>query len=148
VLFYTLPPVERASLLCQAAADMCFEAQAATPDLSQPSLRAKQREGVLVLGMVTLHDLDKIQRASDDGRGWVACTTDALFLERPQYYDLVVDLTTANYEKGSRPLLYLSRPAHNAGPRGPSHRLSGYRFAWSDVKLVSSLFILPFEHHI
>ncbi|KAI0033588.1 hypothetical protein K488DRAFT_77805 [Vararia minispora EC-137] len=134
VLIYTLPPVERASLLCQAAADMCFAAQAA-PDAAQPSLKAKHREGVTVLGMVTLHDLDKLQRASDEERGWIACTTDALFLERPQYYDLVIDLTTANYLKGIRPTLYISHPVPNTVPRGPSHRLSSFRFTWSDVKL-------------
>ncbi|KAH9058903.1 hypothetical protein EDB83DRAFT_2388249 [Lactarius deliciosus] len=32
-----------------------------------------------------------LERDSQTGRGWIACTTDAVFLEKPQYYDLHID---------------------------------------------------------
>lgn len=154
VLIYTAPPVEPACVLCQVAADMCFEAQT-TPSFSldEPAafnfsssssvkgkLKDKARAGVKVLGVVTLHDIDRLQEESKDGRGWVACTTDAIFLEKPQYYDLLVDLT-AMPSRGGRPAM--------ASPKTPSSdtsaskidkfKLSTVRFTWSDVKLVCDL---------
>ena len=77
VLIYTPPPVERACMLCYATADMCFEDQAAdsepAPDVARARLKGKQRAGVRVLGMVTLHDLEKLTKEAEDGRGFVAC---------------------------------------------------------------------------
>ncbi|KAI0321549.1 hypothetical protein OF83DRAFT_1168398 [Amylostereum chailletii] len=143
VLIYTPPPVERACMLCYAAADMCFEDQAGdaelTPEAARARLKGKQRAGVRVLGMVTLHDLEKLNQEAVGGRGFVACTTDALFLERPQYYDLIIDLTTTETAKGTRPMLSQSRRHLSAGARSPSFRLSTIRFTWSDVKLWSEL---------
>ena len=63
-------------------------------------------------------------------------TTDALFLEKPQYYDLVIDTTTFSPERVSRPNLQLSVREPNGRSRRPSYRLSTVRFTWSDVKLV------------
>jgi len=68
-----------------------------------------------------------------------AGTTDAIFLEKPQYYDLIIDLTTSTAAKATRPTLYLSRFLGNVNPRGPTHRLSAVRFTWSDVKLWTEL---------
>ncbi|KAK7018445.1 hypothetical protein R3P38DRAFT_2634169 [Favolaschia claudopus] len=141
ILIYTLPPVEAACILCQVAADMAYEHQVeytTSSNSSSPRLRGKCKEGINVLGMVTLNDLDRLQRESDSGRGWVACTTDALFLEKPSYYDLLIDLTTSTPNKATRPTFYASRPIQPLSPgpsRGPTHRLSVVRFSWSDIKL-------------
>lgn len=64
-------------------------------------------------------------------------TTDAIFLEKPSYYDLVIDLTTSTPSKATRPTLHSSREIQQPpGSRGPSHRLSVVRWTWSDIKLV------------
>ncbi|KIJ19396.1 hypothetical protein PAXINDRAFT_166590 [Paxillus involutus ATCC 200175] len=151
ILIYTLPPVEAACILCQVAADTCYEAQL-DPSLltsdgtEDPSswyhtrLNGKSKEGIRVLGMVTLSDLDKMHHEGKSGRGWIACTTDAIFLEKPSYYDLVIDLTTSTPSRTSRPTLYMSKPTqHPPNSRGPTHRLSLVRFTWSDVKLWNEL---------
>jgi hypothetical protein len=60
-------------------------------------------------------------------------------MEKPSYYDLLIDLTTST-PKATRPTFYSSKPilsSHAGSSRGPTHRLSTIRFAWSDVKLVS-----------
>ncbi|KIJ67315.1 hypothetical protein HYDPIDRAFT_148817 [Hydnomerulius pinastri MD-312] len=151
ILIYTLPPVEAACILCQVAADICYEAQLdpslltsdGTEDVSswyRTRLKGKSREGIKVLGMVTLSDLDRMHHEGRTGRGWIACTTDAIFLEKPSYYDLVIDLTTSTPSKTSRPTLYLSKPIQQQpNSRGPTHRLSFVRFTWSDVKLWNEL---------
>jgi hypothetical protein len=135
ILIYTLPPVEAACILCQAAADMCYEAQVTT-DGSQ--LKGRNKDPTSVLGMVTLTDLDRLKAESQTGRGWIACTTDAIFLEKPSYYDLIIDLTTSTPNKYTRPTFYSSKPItpQQSNPKAPTHRLSTIRFAWSDVALV------------
>lgn len=144
ILVYTQPPIEPASILCQVAADICFEDQIAhdTTEGStapHPRLKGKHKEGINVLGVVTLHDIGLLERESTTGRGWIACTTDALFLEKPQYYDLVIDMTTFLPERASRPNLQLSVRDPNGRSRRPSYRLSTVRFTWSDVKLWNEL---------
>ncbi len=79
ILVYTQPPVEPACILCQVVADMCFEDQTAldSPEGStapHPRLKGKQKEGVNVLGVVTLHDIGLLETESTTGRGWIACT--------------------------------------------------------------------------
>ncbi|KAK2465002.1 hypothetical protein APHAL10511_003078 [Amanita phalloides] len=147
ILIFTLPPVEPACILCHVAADMCFENQVelSTPRASVPDkpkrLKSKTKQGISVLGMVTLSDLDRLNTESLTGYGWIACTTDALFLEKPAYYDLLIDLTTSTPHKATRPTFYTSKPIATSGnsSRGPTHRLSAIRFAWSDVKLWNEL---------
>ncbi|KAI9433131.1 hypothetical protein H4582DRAFT_1820081, partial [Lactarius indigo] len=145
ILIYTQPPVEAACFLCQVAADMCFEDQT-TPTTQGEGhgatleLKGKHKEGINVLGMVTLHDIDTLERESRTGRGWIACTTDAVFLEKPQYYDLVVDLTSyapTERRATARPGLQLATKESYA--RRPTYRLSTIRFTWSDVKLWTEL---------
>ena len=68
-----------------------------------------------------------------------AGTTDAIFLEKPQYYDLIIDLTTSTPVKATRPAMYTPRQQVSPGSRSPSYKLSSVRFTWSDVKLVSVL---------
>ncbi|KAL0572215.1 hypothetical protein V5O48_009750 [Marasmius crinis-equi] len=144
ILIYTLPPVEAACILCQVTADFCYEDQvepaaevAGTSRLGR--LAGKNKEAISVLGMITLADLDRLQAESRTGRGWIACTTDAIFLEKPSHYDLLIDLTTSTPNKSTRPTFYASRPIEPSPSRGPTHRLSVIRFAWSDVKLWNEL---------
>ena len=61
--------------------------------------------------MVTLSDIARLEAESAKGRGWIACTTDAIFMEKPQYYDLIIDLTTSTPNKTSRPTLHMSKLA-------------------------------------
>ncbi|KAH8105341.1 hypothetical protein BXZ70DRAFT_920533 [Cristinia sonorae] len=159
VLIYTAPPVEAACVLCQVAADICYDDQfdgndLPTPDSPrpgiatgggerqdvQPRLKRKSKAGVKVLGMVTLNDIDKLVQESKTGRGWIACTSDAIYLEKPSYYDLIIDLTTASASgRTTRPTLYIPKLIQPPVSRGPTHRLSVIRFTWSDVKLWSEL---------
>ncbi|KAH8980082.1 hypothetical protein EDB92DRAFT_2107324 [Lactarius akahatsu] len=143
ILIYTQPPVEAACFLCQVAADMCFEDQT-TPATqgpnAAPQLKGKHKEGINVLGSVTLHDVDMLERESRTGRGWIACTTDTVFLEKPQYYDLLIDLTSyapTERRATARPGLQLAIKELSA--RRPTYRLSTIRFTWSDVKLWTEL---------
>lgn len=41
----------------------------------QGRLRGKHKQGIAVLGMVTLHDIDRLKKLDEDepGRGWIAC---------------------------------------------------------------------------
>ena len=159
ILIYTLPPVEASGILCQVAADMCYEDQVdydssldqrnppvgldtggSRVDGSSLRLKGRTRESIRVLGMITLSDLDVLQSEDNCRRGWVACTTDAIYLEKPSLYDLVIDLTTSTSSKSSCPTLYLSRPTEwSEDGRGRNYKLSQVRFTWSDVKVVSVL---------
>lgn len=65
-----------------------------------------------------------------------------MFMEKPQYYDLVIDMTSFSPERASRPGLQLSIREPNGRSRKPSYRLSTIRFTWSDVKLVRTPYLL------
>ncbi|KAJ3993055.1 hypothetical protein F5050DRAFT_1810868 [Lentinula boryana] len=135
ILIYTLPPVETACILCHVAADFCYEQQV---DTTSNRLPGKSQGGIDVLGMITLSDVDRL--STETGKGWIACTTDAIFLERPSFYDLLIDLTTSTPNKATRPTFYSSQPiTSQQGSKGPTRRLSTIRFAWSDVKLWNEL---------
>jgi hypothetical protein len=78
ILVYTQPPIEPACILCQVAADICFEDQTVhdSPEGStapRPRLKRRQKEGIDVLGVVTLHDIGLLERESTTGCGWIAC---------------------------------------------------------------------------
>lgn len=77
ILIYTQPPVEAACILCQVAADMCYEDQVdyRSENDAQYSKRptGKCKEGINVLGMVTLSDVDRLHHEGVSGRGWIAC---------------------------------------------------------------------------
>jgi hypothetical protein len=68
-------------------------------------------------------------------------TTDAIFLEKPACYDLLIDLTTSTPSKATRPTFYASKPqlplVQPGTSTAPQHKLSIIRFAWSDIRLVS-----------
>ncbi|TFK22844.1 hypothetical protein FA15DRAFT_671093 [Coprinopsis marcescibilis] len=176
VLIYTNPPVQQACEMCYAVVDMVRGVQSAAngglvDDLVQEGVTFPPRHTlpVQVFGMLTLNDLinqDKLSLVEDrekTGTGWVACTTDALFLEKPQYYDLLIDLTALSSYSSSaysshypsnqagptgtkkppnvnllsnrpRPTFYLSKPASSNSSK-QSNKLSLTRWAWSDVRL-------------
>jgi len=145
ILVYSHPPVEAACILCHVAADICYEEQvlhASTSTDSRIRIQGRSQEPINVLGMVTLSDIDRLKAESKTGRGWIACTTDAILLERPEYYDLLIDLTTSAPETASRPSLYASKALPVAVPTTPSppkFKRSTIRFSWSDVKLWEQL---------
>ncbi|KAL1942164.1 hypothetical protein VTO73DRAFT_6228 [Trametes versicolor] len=149
VLIITLPPVEAACMLCQVAADICYEEQVSEPvagsasqdghegDDASPRVKGRSAAGIKVLGMVTLNDLDKLEFESKSGRGWIACTTDSIYLDKPSCYDLLIDLRSAT--PNTRPTFHISKPVEPPSGRGPSYRLSSIRFTWSDVRLWTEL---------
>lgn len=126
---------------------MCYEAQTTTEGTQ---LQGRNKDPIPVLGMVTLSDLDRLQAEAQTGRGWIACTTDAIFLEKPSYYDLLIDLTTSTPNKATRPTFHSSKPIAPppSSAKVPTYRLSTIRFAWSDVKLVSNRGFSAMRHLI
>ncbi|OSD02286.1 hypothetical protein PYCCODRAFT_1435621 [Trametes coccinea BRFM310] len=149
VLIITLPPVEAACILCQVAADTCYQEQVSElvsaqdgqdgdEDSETPRrIKGRSNAGVKVLGMVTLNDVDKLEFESKTGRGWIACTTDSIFLDKPAYYDLLIDLRSAT--PNTRPTFHISKSVEQPNGRGVSYRLSSVRFTWSDVRLWTEL---------
>jgi hypothetical protein len=65
-------------------------------------------------------------------------TTDAIFLEKPNLYDLLIDLTSPSQSRPHRPALSVSRPVESSNGR-KSYKLQTVRFTWSDVKLWNEL---------
>jgi len=118
ILIYTNPVVEPACILAHIASDLCG-----------------QEDRINVLGIVGINAMDKITEETRKGHGWIACTTDAIFLEKPSLYDLVIDMTAS---QPSRPGFFMSRPI-TGSPRGSRYRLVAVRFTFSDVRLWSEL---------
>jgi len=96
-----------------------------------------------------LNDLDRLRMESTTTCGWIACTTDAILMEKTSYYDLLIDLTTSTPDKSTRPTFYSSKPVSmQSGSSRETHRLSTIRFAWSDVRLWNELDrILQLDSH-
>lgn len=158
VLFLTAAPVEAACLLTKACVDVAFPdvvmgsagengSGSATED--EAGLERDDRRPA-VLGQVGLMDIDRLKAESQKGLGWIACTTDSIFKDRPALYDLIVDLTTATNSLSpsspsptiTRPTLHISRPSLSsttASPKSPqpatAYKLYLVRFTFSDVRL-------------
>jgi hypothetical protein len=77
MLIYTHPPIEAGCPLYQATVDMCLADRTAVESLEGASLRprqtAKQNNGINVLRVITLHDVNLLEQHSNTGRGWIAC---------------------------------------------------------------------------
>lgn len=141
IMLYTAPPIEGAGILSQLLADLCLEDQlgsgyGGTGEISddwrgRPTSRSGR--GIVNLGTVTLHDMDRLEEQSSAHQGWIACTTDALFLEKQKSYDLLIDTTAAMSRKGARPILYSSNPDASGSRQSQRHNI--VRFTWSDLKL-------------
>ncbi|KAF9026617.1 hypothetical protein BDZ89DRAFT_1161175 [Hymenopellis radicata] len=96
-----------------------------------------------VLGCVGLMDFSRL--VSPSSASWIACTTDAIFLEKPQCYDILFDVSEQRMYTPS-----LIRSAGGEGGveeeeeegeerRAGKWKLSGARWAWSDVRVFNSL---------
>ena len=94
------------------------------PQNPPPRRHNPHRTPIPVLGQVTLSDLGRLEEETKKGNGWIACTTDAIFLERPECYDLVVDLSSM---KGCFGLDYTCGGKGRGGKAGEGggSRLSG-----------------------
>ncbi|KZT57990.1 hypothetical protein CALCODRAFT_517068 [Calocera cornea HHB12733] len=143
ILIYTHPAVEPACMLA-----FCIQAMA---DIGTFELSKGRGGKVPVLGLVGLIDIDRLKAEGEKGKGWIACTTDAIFLERPQLYDLIVDMSTVprfasapstSSEPTSlppRPTFFVStRIQHPTKPKD-THVLRPARFTWSDLPFWSTL---------
>lgn len=53
--------------------DYQSEGEASSQVPGVPKLKGKYKEGISVLGMVTLSDLDMLHAEGRTGRGWIAC---------------------------------------------------------------------------
>ncbi|KAH9025905.1 hypothetical protein EDB84DRAFT_1677797 [Lactarius hengduanensis] len=95
------------------------------PGQGAPQLKGMHREGINVLSIVTLHDIDMLEGESHTSRGWIACTTDSDFPKQTQHYDLVIDLTscasTEGRATGARACSPLSRSSMRADRHTPLH---------------------------
>ncbi|KAG8871189.1 hypothetical protein FRB97_008921 [Tulasnella sp. 331] len=137
VLLYTNAPVQTAGLLAKVCVDIAF----GVPGSGGRSPSRDDRRPK-ALGTVGLIDMDMLKAESAAGLGWIGCTTDALFLERPALYDLIVDLTAMNPPISassimpitstpvSRPTLYISY-----SPSSSAAKLQQVRFTFSDIRV-------------
>lgn len=129
ILIHTHPPVESACLLAQLAAVI---------STGEEGIAGVHAHRINVLGVVGLTDLGRIEKETSRGNGWIACTTDAIFLEKPNLYDLLIDLTSSSDSRPYRPALSVSRPTQSSNGR-KSYKLQTVRFTWSDVRLWTEL---------
>ncbi|QRV95416.1 LCHN protein [Ceratobasidium sp. AG-Ba] len=126
------PVVEPACVLARVAADICFGWKDG-PGAS---------DGPEVLGMI---GLDAIEKLGDEGlkrTGWIACTTERIFLEKPHLYDLVVDLSPSLLAHGAatgpddKPVLSISSPSSSGSS---TFKLSQTRPTYSDLKVFNDI---------
>jgi hypothetical protein len=140
VLIYTKPPqkIEAACVLTFVASELGDGWDDETdlhPTPSSSSTRRRRRP-IPVLGLITLNDFDRLEAGA--ARGWVACTTDAIFLDKPHCYDLLIDLTTVSPGTSLRPTFYATRTV-DLGSGRTECKKTVIRFTWSDVKIVTCL---------
>ncbi|KAH9034011.1 hypothetical protein EDB83DRAFT_2525299 [Lactarius deliciosus] len=124
MLIYTQPRVEAACFLCQVAADKTRTPATQGEPNAAPQLKGKY---INVLGIVTPHDIDMLECESQTGRGWIARTTDAVSLEKPQYYDLI-DLTS--YEPTETELGHILQLDGDTNGVARAHRALVPVWAW------------------
>ncbi|KAF9945225.1 hypothetical protein BGZ72_001548 [Mortierella alpina] len=87
ILIYTPPPVETA---CLAVYNICL--MATIPFGTAISPQNKPNERLQPLFCVGIHDMDHMQAITG---GYVACTTDKIFMFKPQLYDVLIDLSAS-----------------------------------------------------
>ncbi|KAH9052326.1 hypothetical protein EDB87DRAFT_1692384 [Lactarius vividus] len=103
-----------------------------------PQFKGKQKEGINVLTIVTLHNIDTLKQESRTSHSWIACTIDAMFLEklalRPGHrLNFLHTLCCATMCPGLQPVI------KEPYARRLTYRLSTSCFTWSDVKLWTKL---------
>ncbi|KAI7830472.1 hypothetical protein BC939DRAFT_499596 [Gamsiella multidivaricata] len=85
ILIYTPPPIESACLFVY---NVCL--MATVPFGTSVISQSKSNEKIQPLFCVGIHDIDHMEALRG---GYVACTTDKLFLFKSQLYDVLVDLS-------------------------------------------------------
>ncbi|KAF9918837.1 hypothetical protein BX616_005215 [Lobosporangium transversale] len=90
ILICTKTPIEPSCLFVY---NICL--MATIPPGAISYSQTKFTERMQPLFCVGLHDIDNMQNIQG---GYVACTTDKLFLFKPQLYDVLVDLSSTNYK--------------------------------------------------
>ncbi|KAG0262519.1 hypothetical protein BG011_010102 [Mortierella polycephala] len=91
ILIYTPPPIEAA---CLAVYNICLMASVPFGVTSASPIRSSER--IQPLFCVGIHDIDVLMAFRG---GYVACTTDKLFLFKPQLYDVFVDLSASTVQE-------------------------------------------------
>ncbi|KDN37473.1 hypothetical protein RSAG8_10135, partial [Rhizoctonia solani AG-8 WAC10335] len=136
------PVVEPACVLARVAADICFGWKS---EMDVPGLGAG--EAIPVLGMVGLDSIEKLEEEGMRRTGWIACTTERIFLEKPHLYDLVVDLspsllahspaTKPTSSPDDKPVLSVSVASSSA--LSNQYKLAPTRPTFSDLKIFADI---------
>ncbi|KAH8822398.1 hypothetical protein DL96DRAFT_1819886 [Flagelloscypha sp. PMI_526] len=171
ILIYCKPPIEGACVLawiCGALAcplenvELDERSESLLDDVEELTSAPKgaKDKGIQVLGCITLNDMERLKEAGETGSGWVACTSDAIYLEKTDTFDLLIDLTTLK----ASPPPPTTNPGSTTTPAPPpgnrrlrptfhtSHggKLSQLRWGWSDIKpwteLDRIIALSPFRH--
>jgi len=122
-MIYTHPAAELSCLMAIIASEVCHQDRGA----------ASERP-ITVLGMVGLADLDRLALETSRGYGWIACTTDKIFLDKTMTYDLIIDFTTPTQDHTLtlRPAFYAAQCRFVGTQR--ETRLDLIRFTFSDLR--------------
>ncbi|KAG0202429.1 hypothetical protein BGX33_009715 [Mortierella sp. NVP41] len=88
ILIYTPPPIEST---CLTVYNICL--MATIPSGELPLAQTRSSERLQPLFCVGIHDIDHMTSLRG---GFVACTTDKLFLYKPHLFDVLVDLSAAS----------------------------------------------------
>ncbi|KAG8683556.1 hypothetical protein FRC08_014213 [Ceratobasidium sp. 394] len=133
------PVVEPACVLARVAADICFGWR------SDMDLGGEAPEPAIpVLGMVGLDAIEKLGEDALKRSGWIACTTERIFFEKPHLYDLVVDLSpsllahspsTVPAPGDDKPVLSVSVPSSSSS----TYKLAPTRPTYSDLKTFNNI---------
>ncbi|KAL5638989.1 hypothetical protein ACGC1H_003384 [Rhizoctonia solani] len=139
------PVVEPACVLARVAADICFGWKS---EMDVPGLATG--ESIPVLGMVGLDSIEKLEEEGMKRSGWIACTTERIFLEKPHLYDLVVDLspsllahspaTKPTSSPDDKPVLSVSvLNSTSTSSLANSYKLAPTRPTFSDLKIFADI---------
>ncbi|KAG8740951.1 hypothetical protein FRC10_003521 [Ceratobasidium sp. 414] len=133
------PVVEPACVLARVAADICFGWR------SEMDLGGEAPEPAIpVLGMVGLDAIEKLSEDALKRSGWIACTTERIFFEKPHLYDLVVDLSpsllahspsTVPTSGDDKPVLSVAVPSSSSS----TYKLAPTRPTYSDLKIFNDI---------
>ncbi|CAE6536150.1 unnamed protein product [Rhizoctonia solani] len=140
------PVVEPACVLARVAADICFGWR---PENDVPGLGSGDAQSIPVLGMVGLDSIEKLEEEGMKRSGWIACTTERIFLEKPHLYDLVVDLspsllahspaTKPTVTPDDKPVLSVSVTSSSAPSLSNNYKLTPTRPTFSDLKIFADI---------
>ncbi|KAG8679821.1 hypothetical protein FRC11_003257, partial [Ceratobasidium sp. 423] len=141
------PVVEPACVLARVAADICFGWR---PENDVPGLGSGDAQSIPVLGMVGLDSIEKLEEEGMKRSGWIACTTERIFLEKPYLYDLVVDLspsllahspaTKPTVTADDKPVLSVSvTNSSSTSSLSNQYKLAPTRPTFSDLKIFADI---------